>query len=236
MALTGVPILPPTCTGTLAVRRMWPMRLVVVVLPFDPVTPMVWPRSSGAASSTSPITSTPRSRAATRGGKSAGTSGEMTMTSQPANTAGDCRSKGMSRLSSSSRASGRAVSVCRSVARSTAPWLASSLMAAMPERFIPTTKTLAPSRSISPQLQCRQRAQGQHQAGDPETRNNLRFGPSQRLEMVMNGGHFEHPFAAAQLETSHLQNYRHRFDDEDTADKQQQHLLLNQNRSHSHGP
>ena len=44
-------------------RRMWPIRLVVVVLPFDPVIPMVRPLRNGAASSTSPITRAPRARA-----------------------------------------------------------------------------------------------------------------------------------------------------------------------------
>ena len=43
IAVTGVPMLPPTCTGTPASRRMWPIRLVVVVLPFEPVIPMVRP-------------------------------------------------------------------------------------------------------------------------------------------------------------------------------------------------
>ena len=43
IARTGVPILPPTCTGTPASRRMCPIRLVVVVFPFEPVIPMVGP-------------------------------------------------------------------------------------------------------------------------------------------------------------------------------------------------
>src|ERR1051325_10556581 len=50
-------MLPPTCIGMPDSRRMCPIRLVVVVLPFDPVTPIVFPRRNGAASSTSPITS-----------------------------------------------------------------------------------------------------------------------------------------------------------------------------------
>ena len=56
MAVTGVPMLPPTCTMTPASRRMWPIRLVVVVFPLEPVMPMVRPLRNGAASSTSPIT------------------------------------------------------------------------------------------------------------------------------------------------------------------------------------
>src|SRR5438477_251343 len=54
IAATGVPILPPTWTGTPASRRMWPVSEVVVVLPFDPVMPIVWPWRNGAASSTLP--------------------------------------------------------------------------------------------------------------------------------------------------------------------------------------
>ena len=38
---------------------MWPIRLVVVVLPFEPVMPIVRPLRYGPASSTSPMTRTP---------------------------------------------------------------------------------------------------------------------------------------------------------------------------------
>ncbi len=89
MAQTGVPMFPPTCAATPLAPRMWPIRLVVVVLPFDPVTAMVLPFSSGAASSRSPITRAPRFRAASSGARSAGTSGEITTQSHPSKTCGD---------------------------------------------------------------------------------------------------------------------------------------------------
>ena len=60
MAVTGVPMLPPTCAGMPDSRRMCPTSAVVVVLPLVPVMPMVRPSRNGAASSTSPITRTPR--------------------------------------------------------------------------------------------------------------------------------------------------------------------------------
>ena len=117
---------------------MWPVRLVVVVLPFDPVMPMMRPCRNGAASSTSPITVTPRARAASSGGRSAGTSGESTIRSQPSNTASVWTANGMSRP----RASGSWSSGFRSVARTTAPSRRSSSTEATPDFFIPTTSAL----------------------------------------------------------------------------------------------
>ena len=43
MAVTGVPILPPTCTAIPDSRRMWPVSAVVVVFPLEPVMPMMRP-------------------------------------------------------------------------------------------------------------------------------------------------------------------------------------------------
>ena len=75
MAVTGVPMLPPTWTAMPDSRRMCPMSAVVVVLPLVPVMPMVRPLRNGAASSTSPMTRTPRRRASSSGGQIGGHSG-----------------------------------------------------------------------------------------------------------------------------------------------------------------
>ncbi len=59
----------------------WPVNAVVVVLPFDPVIPMTGPLRKYDASSTSPITGIPPSRAETSMGRSYGTPGESTIVS-----------------------------------------------------------------------------------------------------------------------------------------------------------
>ena len=63
MAVTGTPILPPTCTVTPDSRRMWPIRLVVVVLPLEPVMPMVRPSETGRRVPLRRSRATPRWRA-----------------------------------------------------------------------------------------------------------------------------------------------------------------------------
>ncbi len=55
----GVPMFPPTCTGIPLDLRMCPVIAVVVVLPFEPVMPMILPRRNQLASSRSPMTRTP---------------------------------------------------------------------------------------------------------------------------------------------------------------------------------
>ena len=62
--VSAVPTLPATATGSPASRWMWPISSVVVVLPFEPVTAMNSLGSSRQASSSSPTTGSPRSRAA----------------------------------------------------------------------------------------------------------------------------------------------------------------------------
>src|SRR5450759_3357100 len=183
---------------------MWPIRLVVVVLPLEPVMPMVRPFRNGAASATSPMTGTPRRRASTSGARSAGTSGESTISSADWNTAGLCWVKGML----SSLTPGRSSSGLRSVARTTAPSRASNAAEATPDFFMPTTSACMPLRfiSVSAEFQRSEREQGQHQACDPEARDDFRFGPSQRLEVMVDGRHSENAFAVAQLVAAHLED------------------------------
>ena len=61
-----------------AASRIRPVSSVVVDLPFVPVIAITRPRSQRDASSTSPITGTPRARAAATTGSSGGTPGLRT--------------------------------------------------------------------------------------------------------------------------------------------------------------
>src|ERR1017187_10082577 len=212
---------------------MWPIRLVVVVLPLEPVMPMVRPLRKGAASSTSPMTETPRRRASSSGARSAGTSGESTISSAPSKTAGVCWAKGMW----SSRTPGSASSGLRSVARTRAPSRASNAAEATPDFFIPTTSASMPLRfiSVSSEFQGSEREQGQHQPCDPEARDDFRFGPAQRFEVMVDGRHFENAFAVAQLIAAHLKDDGNGFQNEDAADEEQQDFLLDEHGNHGHG-
>ena len=67
---SGVPTFPATATGRPAVRCRWPISSVVVVLPLVPVTAQKAFGISRQASSSSPVTSIPRSRAARTTGAS----------------------------------------------------------------------------------------------------------------------------------------------------------------------
>src|ERR1035441_1200019 len=213
--------------------RMWPIRLVVVVLPLEPVMPMVRPLRNGAASSTSPMTGTPRRRASSSGPRSAGTSGESTISSAPSKTAGVCWANGMW----SSPTPGSASSGLRSVARTRAPSRASKAAEATPDFFMPTTSASMPLNviSFSAEFQRSECEQGQYQAGDPEARDDFRFGPAQRLEVMVDGRHFENAFAVAQLVAAHLKDDGNSFQNENSADEQQQDFLLDEHGNHGHG-
>ena len=71
-------MLPPTSTRLPSAAIIRPSSVVVVDFPFVPVTAITRPRSHRDASSTSPMTSTPRARAETRPGSSGGTPGLVT--------------------------------------------------------------------------------------------------------------------------------------------------------------
>ena len=68
--IAGVPILPPTNAGSPAAVMISPARVVVVVLPFDPVMATIGPGRNWAASSISPMTACRRARACTNLGAS----------------------------------------------------------------------------------------------------------------------------------------------------------------------
>ena len=72
---------PPASARRPPAASMRPMSVVVVDLPFVPVTAMIRPDSQRDASSTSPMTGTPRERAAAIAGWVSGTPGLSTMRS-----------------------------------------------------------------------------------------------------------------------------------------------------------
>ena len=67
-----MPTLPATATGLPAARQTWPSSSATVVLPLVPVTATKRFGSSRQASSSSPMTGTPRSRARGDDGRLAG--------------------------------------------------------------------------------------------------------------------------------------------------------------------
>ena len=74
-------MLPPTMTLKPAVSRIRPVSVVVVDLPFVPVIAITRPSSHRDASSISPMTATPRARAAVTAGWSGDTPGLSTTSS-----------------------------------------------------------------------------------------------------------------------------------------------------------
>src|SRR6267154_5660411 len=76
-----------------------------------------------------------------------------------------------------------------------------------------------------PQFQRRQRKQREYQRGNPKAHDHFRFAPTQQLKMMMNGRHTENALAA-QFERTDLQNHGERFDNENSAHKKEQDLLL----------
>ena len=73
-----MPTFPATATGSAAVRQTWPRSSVTVVLPFVPVTATNRFGNRRQASSSSPTTATPSSRARAITGASRGTPGLLT--------------------------------------------------------------------------------------------------------------------------------------------------------------
>src|SRR5438093_12704362 len=68
-----------------------------------------------------------------------------------------------------------------------------------------------PDRLLA-ELQRREREQRTHHRDDPEADDDLRLGPAEELEVVMDGRHAEDALAA-ELEGDHLPDHRERLDD-----------------------
>ena len=82
----AAPTLPTACDGMCALRRMWSMSSVVVVLPLVPVTAICSAAQNREANSISPSTCLPASFASSTCGLPLGTPGLTTSTSQSLKT------------------------------------------------------------------------------------------------------------------------------------------------------
>ncbi len=153
--MTGTPMLPPTCTGRLSAARISPHKLVVVVLPFEPVMASVFPFRNLAANSNSPRMGMPNFFTCRSSGVSSGTPGLTTMRS--------CRRK-VSRpwppvstmMPSSSRAGislASASALRTSETVTCAPCRRRNSAAASPDLPRPTTITFLPLSSMLSSLE-----------------------------------------------------------------------------------
>src|SRR5579862_3716480 len=112
-----------------------------------------------------------------------------------------------------------------------APPARSALALTSPEPPRPNTATFFPAKVVTgitaklPQLQGRQSRQREHDRDYPEANDNLRLGPAELLEMMMNGRHFENA-PAEQLERHHLHDDGHRFEHEQAANHREHDLML----------
>src|SRR5258708_26251670 len=76
-----------------------------------------------------------------------------------------------------------------------------------------------------PQFQRGQRKQRKHQRDYPKPHDHFRFAPAQQFKMMVDGRHAEDALAA-HLERTDLQNDGQRLNDENSAYKEEQNLLL----------
>src|SRR5262249_13749970 len=83
--------------------------------------------------------------------------------------------------------------------------------------------------SPSPQLQGRQPGERQHHRDDPESDHDLRFGPAELFEMMMQRRHAEDAFSG-ELEGGALHDHGDGFQHEQPADHRQHDLMLHRDR------
>src|SRR5882724_12149928 len=81
----------------------------------------------------------------------------------------------------------------------------------------------------SSQFQRRKPGQRQHDRDDPEPDHDLRFGPAELLEMMMDRRHLENALSG-QLEGGDLHDHRHRLQHEQSADHRKHDLVLDRDR------
>src|SRR5579872_5696587 len=215
----GVPILPPSCASRPASRNKCATSAVVVDLPLVPVIATKGARGatrrlSRQKSSMSPMISIAAARAffAVQCGSGwvSGTPGARTKAEKPRQSA-----------SPSSQAA------------TSAPPASSARAVARPEPPRPNSATLRPLKPatgiISPQLQGREADHGENEGDDPEAHDDLRLGPAELLEMMMDRRHFEDALAG-HLERGDLHDDRKRLDHKQAADDRQHDLVLDRDR------
>src|SRR5215471_6852615 len=232
----AVPMLPPSSVSWPALSSKCATSAVVVDLPLVPV--MATNTESGAMrrrsrqkSSMSPITSTPAARARPTvqcgAGWVSGTPG--------ASSSAAILDQSTSRRLAVGMPAAPACAMRASLSSqpiTSAPPANSALALARPEAPSPNTATLRPAKVVtgimaapSPQLQRRQAGQRQHDRDDPEADDDLRLGPAELLEMVMQRRHLEHALAG-EPEREHLHDHRHRLEHEQAADDGERDLVL----------
>ena len=135
---SGVPTLPATATGSPATRHTWPSSSATVVLPLVPVTATKRLGSSRQASSSSPMTGTPRVSARLTAGDSRGTPGLLT--TQCARSTSSSRSPFRFTSTPASRNLSAPSGAPASAPITSSPRSARSRAAACPERARPTTR------------------------------------------------------------------------------------------------
>ncbi len=138
-------MLPPTSVGSPAFLSSSPIRVVVVVLPFDPVIPMSRPLRKRAASSISLMISTPAAAAFRNGSSASGTPGLATIRSAFSNNSVGCEPATTSTpLPRSAAATLSSLSGFASFTVTRAPRASRKSAAASPLRAAPTTRTFLP--------------------------------------------------------------------------------------------
>src|SRR3954451_12042542 len=181
----------------------------------------------------SPITSTPACCAASTVQCGAGcVSGAPGVKTSAANFAHETLRK--SAVMNPASAASASLSSPSSPAITSAPPAFRAWQLASPEPPSPNTATVLPAKEVtgikqSPQFQRREAGKRQHHRDDPEPDHDLRFGPAQLLEVMMNWRHPEHAFAG-ELERNHLHNHRDGFQHEHPADHRQHDLVFDRYR------
>src|SRR5213076_2532381 len=101
-------------------------------------------------------------------------------------------------------------------------------LAALAPRLVRLAHHGYPDRLLA-ELQRREREQRAHHRDDPEADDDLRLGPAEELEVVMDGRHAEDALAA-ELEGDHLPDHRERLADEHPAHQHEHQLLAGDER------
>src|SRR5829696_2182702 len=202
---------------------MW----TTVVFPLVPVTAATR-ASSPSSSRPSPTSETigmPRSPAACRTGLRGLTPGLAITLSIPSRTSEWAPRK--PGTSSAARVSRSRSSSLLSVARTLSPRSLRARVAATPDSPSPYTRVLtgSPCRVVEEDVVEEEPHGGESCLGDPESDHHLVLVPSQKLEVVVDRGHLEHP-SSRQLEDEDLNDDGEGFDDEQTAYDGQEELRL----------
>src|SRR3954471_19127480 len=214
-------------------------RPVTVVLPLVPVMATIGRSVQRDASSTSPTSGTPRSRAIVNTGCRGGTPGLGTTSSALWTSTASVDASGLVITSTPSGASSarraRTASLGESSTATTSyPRSVRARATAAPLTPRPTTTArpawLSPTGELSSDRRGQEvgvvRAHGERRAQpgeDPEAHDHRGLGPAHELEVLVDGRHAAHP-PVKQPERQHLADDRHRLDDEHTSDDRQQQL------------